>query len=121
MCIKRIKKATREWQLYLTRSSIVYIRPTGCGCRNYNIPLSYIKNIKALRVIDEFRITVSKQVNVYMEPDKLREYMNPWNSGSSNCCDYLDIITFNGYDGTFTILNVNNAAEFVAAVKREMG
>ena len=95
-------KAMKDWKLYLTRSSVVYIRPRGIGCcdEKYTIPFSDIDDISVA--------PGTRDIWVRMETSKINEYIGWW---SRPMCGQLVALVLS---------NVANGEEFVAAVKREM-
>ena len=94
-------KAPKNWKLYLTRSSVVYHRPTGFCGNHWTVPFDLIQDIYVVRG--------TKDIWVKMEPADVYKYIGSCNRpmcGDLNC---------------LVLSNVANGEDFVAAVKREMG
>ena len=96
-------RASRGWRLYLTRRGIHYFLPNGCFCccdTNWVVPYSDF---------DDILITPGTTDSIWlsMEPSKIYEYVGKCNKPL--CCDLNYLV----------LSHVENAEEFVNAVKRE--
>ena len=91
-------KASREWELNLSSTSISYCMPRGTGCQtmyfNWNIPLSDIESIH--------KSEVSEDIIIVMSERKVKE-----------------ITGENGKE--ITLSRCSNSQEFVDAVKKTAG
>ena len=96
-------RVSRGWRLYLTRRGIHYFLPNGCFCccdTDWVIPYSDF---------DDILVAPGTTDNIWltMEPSKIYEYIGECNKPL--CRDY----------NQFVLSHVENAEEFVNAVKRE--